>query len=468
MGLFDSGDTVKKFEYLESERKKLWAELRTAQEELKATLPAIKTLQEEVKSKTSDYEESTKQSASAASEALEKIQPLETQVNNIHAEVLKQKKEADEAVSELGAIATQAAQARAKLATFEETLEGVSARKVEVDQTISELDSQGLQLKSKLVDADKNTEALSDLFTKSDSFSSKIGATHTKVVKQGQEVADLHDEVFGYISTDGETKEETQVPGLKAELDSTYSGLKSDIQNLNSTLEDIQSEQKVAFESFKKGKEKEFSEVSDRIRSLLPDAMTAGLSSAYETKRESEEDAGAEAVKMFGKSIRNLTLVSLIPAVVSLYSFLVEQKSLDQVIVNIPQVLMAILPIYVPLLWFAISASKRIKLAKRLTEEYAHKEVLSKTFEGLYTQVDELPDDETSNELRIKLLTNMVSVTSENPGRLISDYNSSDNPIFDRLSRRSHEVSDSMTVRKNPIVSPAAEIQSVNSSDDVD
>jgi len=466
MGLFDSGDTAKKIDYLESERKKLWEDLRSAQEELKAVMPRVGILEEAVKNKTSDYEESAKQSASASRDILNKLRPIEVQAKDIHSVLLEQKSEADESVSELGAVATEAAQARTKLAAFEQTLEGVTERKVEIDNTIADLDAQALQLKSKMAEADKSNEALSELVSKSDSFSSKIGATHTKVVKQGKEVADLHDEVFGYVSVDDATGDETQVSGLKAELDSTYSGLKSDIENLDSTLQGIQSGQKAAFETFKKGKEKEFSEVSDRIRSLLPDAMTAGLSSAYETKRESEEEAGKEAVILFGKSIRNLTLVSLIPVIVSLYSFFVEKRTLDQVIVNIPQVLMAILPIYVPLLWFAISASKRIKLAKRLTEEYAHKEVLSKTFEGLYTQVDELPDDETSNELRIKLLNNMVSVTSENPGRLISDYNTSDNPVVDRLSKKDSKVSGFNTGRKSsPTITGAKAHQDIDSED---
>jgi hypothetical protein len=61
-----------------------------------------------------------------------------------------------------------------------------------------------------------------------------------------------------------------------------------------------------------------------------------------------------------------------------------------------------------------------------LIEEYTHKGVLSKTFEGLATQIEELGDSETSNELRVKLLFNLLHVNSENPGKLISDYKTTD------------------------------------------
>jgi hypothetical protein len=39
--------------------------------------------------------------------------------------------------------------------------------------------------------------------------------------------------------------------------------------------------------------------------------------------------------------------------------------------------------------------------------------------------------------LRIKLLYNLLHVSSENPGKLISDYNKSDHPIIDALDKSS-------------------------------
>lgn len=86
-------------------------------------------------------------------------------------------------------------------------------------------------------------------------------------------------------------------------------------------------------------------------------------------------------------------------------------------------------------MWVAYSADKRIKLSKRLIEEYSHKEVLSKTFEGLSKQINDIEDTEISLELRSRLLYNILEVSSENPGKLISDYNKSDHPLMDALDK---------------------------------
>jgi hypothetical protein len=71
-----------------------------------------------------------------------------------------------------------------------------------------------------------------------------------------------------------------------------------------------------------------------------------------------------------------------------------------------------------------------------LIEEYTHKEVLSKTFEGLSTQIENLEDDEISRELKLKLLFNILEVSTENPGKLISDYKNSDHPVLEVLNQQ--------------------------------
>ncbi len=111
-------------------------------------------------------------------------------------------------------------------------------------------------------------------------------------------------------------------------------------------------------------------------------------------------------------------------------------KDLVEVLSDTPKLIVSILPLYLPVLWIAYSASKKQNLSKRLIEEYTHKGVLSKTFEGLSNQINEL-DDEVSEELRVKLLFNLLQVNSENPGKLISDYNTTDHPLMDALDKSS-------------------------------
>ena len=100
-----------------------------------------------------------------------------------------------------------------------------------------------------------------------------------------------------------------------------------------------------------------------------------------------------------------------------------------------PRLVLSILPIYIPILWIAYSSSKKLNLSKRLIEEYTHKEVLSKTFEGLSTQINNLEDSQITKDLKNKLLYNILEISSENPGKLISDYNKSDHPLMDALDK---------------------------------
>jgi hypothetical protein len=122
----------------------------------------------------------------------------------------------------------------------------------------------------------------------------------------------------------------------------------------------------------------------------------------------------------------------MIPFIISVYSIL-KDVPLDVVVNRVPKIVIAILPLYIPILWFAISSSKKMNLSKRLIEEYTHKEVLSKTYEGLSRQIENLENDDTAFDLRIKLLQNFLLMYSENPGKLISDYNKTDHPIMELL-----------------------------------
>ena len=96
------------------------------------------------------------------------------------------------------------------------------------------------------------------------------------------------------------------------------------------------------------------------------------------------------------------------------------------------------------MLWLAYSSNKRINLSKRLIEEYTHKAVLGMTFDGLSNQVETLSCEENvRSELRTKLLFSLLQVSSENPGKLITNYEKSDHPIMEALENSS-KLSDSI------------------------
>ncbi|MCY1456231.1 hypothetical protein D9M71_734340 [compost metagenome] len=59
-------------------------------------------------------------------------------------------------------------------------------------------------------------------------------------------------------------------------------------------------------------------------------------------------------------------------------------------------------------------------------------------------QIESLPHESSvRDDLRTKLLFNLLQVSSENPGKLITDYNKSDHPLMEALEN-SAKLSDSM------------------------
>jgi hypothetical protein len=139
--------------------------------------------------------------------------------------------------------------------------------------------------------------------------------------------------------------------------------------------------------------------------------------------------------KSFRYAIFGLIGVSLIPFSIGAYQ-IVHGVLLTEVLRDIPQMVISIFPLYFPVLWLAYSANKRLNLSKRLIEEYTHKAVLGKTFSGLSHQIESLSDGgEVKNELRTRLLFNVLQVSAENPGKLITDYNKTDHPLMEVLEK---------------------------------
>jgi hypothetical protein len=137
---------------------------------------------------------------------------------------------------------------------------------------------------------------------------------------------------------------------------------------------------------------------------------------------------------LFEAAIVGLVAVSLIPFIVSVY-LLSNGTGIEDAILKLPRLAISIFPLYVPILWMAYSSSKKVNLSKRLIEEYSHKEALSKTFEGLSEQINNIKDGHEKYELKAKLLYNLLEVSAENPGKLIYDYNNADHPLMDALDK---------------------------------
>ncbi len=383
--------------YLDDERKKLWKK--------------VIELQDLIEKKTSVYE---KEAAQASRKCAEFRNRCETA-----------NKEADLIIGKLRNTESDVNQSNitSTIAEIQEFYNELSPNKDRINSKIIELDT----LFANYATYAERLKSLDALSNTADETATKVDAISKQLSLRKKEIDQVYIEIFGYTDTNAETNEETEVPGLKAELDQAYTNLKKDFQAFSDSS-------KLEINNTLKGWEDSYQSALGKIESLLPRALTTGLSYAYSEKKVAEIDESKALAKVFIYAVIGLILISLIPFAVSIYQ-LNHGMPLNEAILQMPRLVLSIIPLYVPVLWVAVSSNRKMNLSKRLIEEYTHKEVLSKTFEGLATQIQNLNDSDISAELKTRLLYNILEVSSENPGKLISDYNKSDHPLMDALDK---------------------------------
>ncbi|MBR1600694.1 MAG: hypothetical protein IJ677_03865 [Alphaproteobacteria bacterium] len=293
------------------------------------------------------------------------------------------------------------------------------------------------QIDSALTTAKQSEEKIKELETSSIGFVSKINELLNKSNELKAEISNIYDKIFGYDTKDENTGEIHHEEGLNDELNKSYKELRDQQNKLAKDIVVFQNEKEEEIKRKIELGNNKFSKLETKIKSLLPGAVTAGLSFAYKEKRESEETQKFYSTVIFVISILCLVAVSCIPVYINYHLYIEQQNNLQKVMEYIPNLFLFITPLYLPFLWLAWLSNKSAKLSKRLIEEYSYKEVLSKTYEGLNDKIQSLEDAKNSLDLKTKLLFNIVMMSSENPGKLITDYNKTDNPLMEILDKSS-------------------------------
>ena len=343
------------------------------------------------------------------------------------------------------------------LASAQVALDGVLLLKQNAEAASAEIDASFAILKAASVESAKLPADIlkaKELLEQSGAIAVDMVSLKDHSLKKKSEIDELHRKVIGadIKSTEGVVE---HVDGLVDELDTAYADLESKISSLQEdvglvitqvTEDHTQklAQDRQAFEDVVAESREKYKTVHENLLGLLPGAMAAGLSAAYEDKKAEEIKSLKAYDTSFKIAIGLMAAVSLIPFGVDVYQLVVQKVDLLQVLKNTPSLMFAILPLYFPVMWFAYSSSKKLNLSKRLIEEYTHKAVLGGTFSGLSNQIESLPrDNAVKDELRTRLLFNLLQVSSENPGKLITDYNKSDHPFMDALEN-SAKLSDSI------------------------
>lgn len=79
--------------------------------------------------------------------------------------------------------------------------------------------------------------------------------------------------------------------------------------------------------------------------------------------------------------------------------------------------------VFGPLIWLALFASKQQAQNKRLEQEYAHKEAVTKTFVGHQRQIQILAESDEKNSLLIQLANTTINTIDFNPSSTLETSN---------------------------------------------
>lgn len=173
-----------------------------------------------------------------------------------------------------------------------------------------------------------------------------------------------------------------------------------------------------AFDKYKTAKEAE-------IEGLLKSATNASLASAFESFRSQTEILKNTSEKYFFYSIIALVAAIILPYVPCFKEWMFTS---DNVYIELLRRVL----FTGPFVWLAYYQAKKTNQYFRLEQEYAHKAVVSRSFEGYKSQVMELyKDNSASQDMLQKLLGGSIDTVAKNPAEVLDSAKGSSHPLED-------------------------------------
>ena len=437
-------------DYLDQERLRLWERVTqlekiigNLQKDLNDASSKIKENEDAINNRISDDEKSAKQASKETSKYRNRAKEKFNEIEQL-ASVLTDK------FNELEVLVNENIESKRSINS---QLKGIEQKEQLITKIQENINSTHTQIKPLIDSINQSTTILSEITNLRNSISTKhteslevqkkIENLYELATKQKLDITKIKNQIAGYNQKNPETGEEEFVDGLKQELEQSFSDLQEDFSNEQTNIQSFQEEKNTEVKAFLNDMKTKYDDLINQIESLLPQAMTAGLSSAYQAKRQAEEETYKSAYSTFKNSLRWMFAVAIVPVGLGIYMFFNLHYDIQTIINDTPKIMTAVLALYAPIFWLAYSANKRMNLSKRLIEEYTYKESLSKTFEGLSKQIENIENEDIANDLKSKLLYIIVSMNSENPGKLIKGYNKPDHPVMDIINN-SVKLTDSI------------------------
>lgn len=172
----------------------------------------------------------------------------------------------------------------------------------------------------------------------------------------------------------------------------------------------------------------------NRVEGLLPGATSAGLASAYKDLKTAAEIKTTRYASLFYTLLGCLVIVAWVSITesVSIWPLGWEAVKFSDPTEFFAKTLMK-LPIVVPVVWAALTVSKRRSEMHRLAEEYAHKEALAKSYEGFKKQIIDIDAD--NKGLLADLLEVLLKAVSLNAARTLDGKHGDQMPLQEVIQK---------------------------------
>lgn len=164
--------------------------------------------------------------------------------------------------------------------------------------------------------------------------------------------------------------------------------------------------------------EKKYSELFTKIESLLPAATSTGLAEAYYKQKESYK----WPIRIWAFVFIIALIGVILTGIVSFEEAVDAKKAFYK--------LASRFPFYFALIWLAAFSSKQYRQNKRLEQEYAHKEVLAKSYQGYKNEFESKDKAKDNEEVLTSLKKTLIEAIAKNPSEILDDGTSEDTPSF--------------------------------------
>ena len=277
-------------EYLEEERKKIWTRLIYAEDVLeKLGLEVAKGANDysseakqaskmatEYKNRSEASKNSISQYAIDAQDKLDNINQIQTSIKSLSDQITNDANEAKKNNNDTQLIASS-----------------IEAREVSIEENIEKLET----IFEDFDNLTDNLSKLKEVLSNSDETATKIEVLHNSLLSKKKEVDQLYYEIFGY--TDKQNGVDIEIEGIKDKLKKTYDDLSQQVTTAVNNINQIKTKTENDYGNILKDSKENYDKhilnwdlkyfgLEQKIAALLPNALTAGLSSAYSEKKEVE------------------------------------------------------------------------------------------------------------------------------------------------------------------------------------